>query len=255
MFKLFTDKVSGVFTLAMQGIAKAIGCIVETVTNVVDTVVESVGTLTAPLTEKLTTLPLVGDTVESVLNLESHLLGNLSGGLHAVAEDFSKGDLLGGIHTALGGVTATVGQTLGDVSTIIGNVSGLSTPLTDLLSEVPALAPVVNVFGETSSNLLGLLTETGDYVASINPLDLVTGAVTDPTGSLGGVLKDVSGTLDNLLDDLSPVTGSTASIPVVGDAVGVVGDISGALTQGLYDAGQAISQIDLFEPFQSISFG
>ena len=37
MFSLFTGKISGVFSLTLQGISKALGFVIETVTNVVDT--------------------------------------------------------------------------------------------------------------------------------------------------------------------------------------------------------------------------
>lgn len=251
MLSLFSGKISGVFTQAFQGFTKAIGFVLETVTTIVDTVVETVGKLTSPLTETLTKLPLVGETVESVLKLESNLLGNLSGGLHAVASDFSKGDLLGGVSTALGGVTATAGATIKDVTDVVGDLVALSAPITNILGDLPAIGPVVGVIGQTSTNLLGFAKENGDYVASINPVDLITGALTNPTGSLGGVLKDVSSTLDHLLDDLAPVTGSTAGIPVVGDLVGVIGSASGSLTQGIYDAGNFISKVDLFDAIPS----
>ena len=93
MFSLFTGKISSVFSLAFQGISKALGFVLETVTTVVDTVVETVGAITSPVTEALTNLPLVGDTIQSVVDLESNLLGNVSHGLHAVADQLSQGDL------------------------------------------------------------------------------------------------------------------------------------------------------------------
>ena len=251
MFSLFTGKISGVFSLALQGISKALGFVIETVTSVVDTVVETVGTLTSPLTDTLTSLPLVGGTVESVLDLKSNLVGNLSEGLHSVASDLSEGDLLGGVNTALNSVTATLGETIADGANILSNVIDVTTPVTGLLSELPGLGDILNAAGETTSNLIGFVEETGDYVASIHPTDLVNGLLSDPTGSVGGVIQDASGSLENLLNDLVPITDVVSTLPVVGDAVTVAGQLAGSITDGLYDVGSLLGQVDLLDPFQS----
>lgn len=253
MFSLFTGKISGVFSLVYQGLSKALGFVVETVTNVVDILVDTVGKIASPITDKLTDLPLLGDTIESVLDLESNLLGNLSGGLHAVADDLSQGNLLGGVNTALSGVTTTLGQTIGDVVDVVQNVVGITTPVTDLVGSVPGLGGILNAAGETTSNLLGFVEETGNYVANIDPVDLVSGLITNPTGSIGGVIQDVSGSLDSLLNDLAPVTDLASELPVIGHISDAVGQISGVLNQGLYDVGFSISQIDLLNPLQSTS--
>lgn len=253
MLSLFSGKISSVFTLAFQGIAKVVGFVLETLTSVVDTVVETVNTLTAPLTETLTKLPLVGDTIHSILDLESNLVGNLSEGLHAVASDFSEGDLLGGLNTALNGVTATVGETLGDTSDLLGNVVGLTAPVSGLLGSIPGLEGIIDAAGETTNNLLGFVEETGEYVAGIQPLALVNGLLSDPTASIGGVLQDTSVTLDNLLNDLVPMTDVVTALPVVGEVVHVTGSVLGSVTDGLYDVGTLLGQVDLLDPFQSHS--
>lgn len=253
MFSLFTGKINGVFSLALQGIAKVVGFVLDTVTSVVDTVVETVSTLTAPVTDTLSKLPLVGDTIHSILDLESNLVGNLSDGLHAVASDFSEGNLLGSLNTALNGVTATIGQTLEDTTDSLGHIVGLTTPVTDLLGGIPGLEGILHATGETTNNLLGFVQETGDYVASIQPLDLVNGLLSDPTGSVGSVIQDTSVMLDNLLNDLAPITDAVATLPVVGDVVTVAGPLLGSLTDGLYDVGALLGQVDLLDPLQSNS--
>lgn len=244
MFSLFTGKISGVFSLALQGLSKALGFVVETVTNVVDKVIETTALVTSPITDKLTALPIIGNTIDSVLKLESNLIGNLSGGLHAVADDLSQGNLVAGISTALNGVTSTVGQTIGDGVNIVENVVGLSSPITGLIGGLPVLGPVVDAAGETSSNLLGFVKETGDYVASINPIELVSGLITDPTGSIGGVIQDTSSTLGNLLNDLSPLTNSVKDLPVVGGLVDAVGETSTNLLGFMAETGDYISGIN-----------
>ena len=59
------SKFNGVFTLAVQGISKAVGFLTKAVITLVDEVVETVSTLTAPLTDALTQLPVVGDTLKN----------------------------------------------------------------------------------------------------------------------------------------------------------------------------------------------
>lgn len=253
MFTQFLGKISGVFNLAFQGISKVLGFVVDTVATVVDTVVETVSSLTQPVNDQLSELPIVGDAVDSILNLESNLVNNLTGGLHAVADDLLDGNLIGGVETALNGVTATVGETLTDVSTVLGDVVELATPVTDLIATVPSLAPILESVGDTTSNIIGFVAETGEYVSDIQPLELITDLLDQPTATIGATLQDVSGTLDNLLNDLAPITASAAQLPVVGELVATAGVVSSALTQGLYDAGQLIASIDLLDPLNTLN--
>ncbi len=248
MFSLFTGKISGVLSLAFQGISKAVGLVVETVSNVIDGVVETLGAITNPITEQLTQLPVVGDTVDAVLDLKSNILNNLGNGLDAIASDLSQGDLLGGVTTALNGVTSTVGQTMTDTADVLQQVSGLASPITGLISDLPGLEGILNAANQTTSNLIGFVAETGQYVGSINPTELVSGLLSDPTASLGGVVQDASGTLENLLNDLVPVTDVVSELPVLGDVVSQVGQTVQGINQGIYDLGTQISQIDLLNP-------
>ena len=242
MFGLFTGKISGVLSLVFQGISKAVGSIIETVSNVIDTVVETVGTLTNPITEQLTQLPVVGDTVDTVLDLKSNVLGNLTDGLDAIANNLSQGDLLGGVNTALSGLTSTVGKTIIDTAGVVEQVANLTSPVTGLISGLSGLGDVLGAANQTTSNLIGFVEETGQYVGSINPTELVSSLLSDPTGSIGGVVQDVSTTLENLLNDLVPVTDLVSELPVIGDVLSQVGQTAHNINQGIYDLGTQISQ-------------
>lgn len=251
MFSLFTGKISGVLSLAFQGISKALGFIVDTASQVIDTVVETVDTLVSPVTDTLSQLPLLGSSLEGVLELKSNLLGNLSNGLDAVAEEFNRGDLLGGVNTALNGVTSTLGQTLTDTSQVIEDAVALTSPITGLIANVPGLDGILNAASQTTSNLLGFVEETGAYVANINPTDLIAELLTDPTATIGGVVQDGSVTLENLLNDLAPVTNTIDALPLLGQIVDVTGQVSSTVTQGVYDLGTQITQIDLLDPLNT----
>ncbi len=249
MFGLFTGKISGVLSLVFQGISKAVGSIIETVSNVIDTVVETVGTLTNPITEQLTQLPVVGDTVDT------NVLGTLTDGLDAIANNLSQGDLLGGVNTALSGLTSTVGKTITDTAGVVEQVANLTSPVTGLISGLSGLGDVLGAANQTTSNLIGFVEETGQYVGSINPTELVSSLLSDPTGSIGGVVQDVSTTLENLLNDLVPVTDLVSELPVIGDVLSQVGQTAHNINQGIYDLGTQISQINLLNPLnQSQSY-
>ncbi len=243
MFSLFSGKISGVFTLIAQGISKVVGLITKAVITVVDEVVETLSELTAPLTEKLTALPVLGDTVSTVLDVTTGLLGDVSQGVHAISDKLIAGDLIGGVDTALNGTTDLVGSTLNGVSDILDSVLTTTAPLTTPLTQLPVLGDVIGAVGQTASNLSGLVAETGDYVAGIQPLDLVGDLLNNPVASVGGVVQDVSGTLDALLDDLAPITDTAAALPLVGGVVSTVGSTLGAVNDGLYDLGSQLTQV------------
>ena len=244
MLNLFTGKISGVLSLTLQGISKAVGLVLNSVLDTVDSVLETVNSLTAPLTDALTELPLIGGTIEKVLAVENQLVDTLDEGLHAVADQLATGDLLGGVQTTLNGVTGVVGQTVKEVAGLIDHIAGVAAPITDSLADVPVLGGILNAVGETTENLTGLLAETGDYVASIDPTELLTSVLNDPLASMGSVVQDVSGTLDALLDDIVPITSIATELPVVGDLVQVVGESSTALNQGLYDVGSLLQSVN-----------
>lgn len=253
MFSLFTGKISGVLSLAFQGISKAVGLMIETVSNVIDSVVDTVGLITNPIAEQLTHLPVVGGTVEAVLDIQSNVMGNLSDGLGAIAHDLSQGDLVGGVTTTLNGLTSTLGQAITDTAGIVEQVTGLTSPITDLISDLPGLGGILNAANQITSNLIGFVEETGQYVGSIHPTELVSGLLSDPTGSVGSVVQDVSTTLENLLDDLAPVTDLASEVPVLGDVVNHVGQTAHSMNQGIYDLGTQISQIDLLNPLNPLN--
>lgn len=249
MFSLFTGKISSVLSLAFQGLSKLVGWVIETASDVIDTVVETVGSITTPLTEQLTQLPVVGGTVEAVLDLQSNLVGQLSDGLDAIAHDLSQGDLLGGVSTALNGLTSTAGQAIEHTAGVVEQLVALSSPITGLISDLPGLGDVLDAADQTTSYLIGFVEEIGQYVGSINPTELVSGLLSDPAGSVGGVVQDASATLENLLNDLVPVTDWASELPVVGDVVTQVGETANTINQAIYDVGTQISQIDLLSPF------
>jgi len=249
MFSLFTSKISGVLSLALQGISKAAGLVLDTLIDVAGTVLDTVSAVTAPLTDTLTNLPLVGETISKVFDAKDNLVNGLSEGLQATADQLSSGDLLGGVSTLLDGTTSLVGQAVTETAGLAEHVVGLTSPVTDLLGDVPVLGGLLDVAGETAGNLIGLVGETGEYVSSINPVDLVGSLLADPLGTAGGALQDVSGTVDALLDDLAPLTDTVSGLPVVGDIVAVAGDLTAGLNQGIYDFGAALKSntLDLLD--------
>lgn len=251
MLSLFTGKISGVLSLALQGITQTVGLLLDTVLDTVDTVLASITELTAPLTAALTQLPVVGDSIELVLDTTNDLIDTVGSGLHAVADQFLQGDLLGGVDTALNGVTTVAGQVLNDVADLLDHTVDLTAPVTHLLSDLPLISDVLDAVGTTTGNLIDTVAETGDYVAGIQPLDLVENLLNDPLATVGSTLQDGAGTIDALLDDLVPVTDLASGLPIVGDVITLIGESTTNLTQGIYDLGSAVSQINLQDPLNT----
>lgn len=247
MFSLLSGKISGVLSLALQGITTALGVLTKTVITVVDEVVSTVSDLTAPVSDQLGTLPVVGDLLSTVLNVSTGLVSGVSEGVHAISDQWIAGDLTGGVNTALNGTTDLLGQSLEGVSDILDSVLATTAPLTTPLANLPLLGDVVTAVGQTGSNLSGLIDETGQYVAAINPLELLNSTLENPVASVGGVIQDVSGTVDALLNDLAPVTDVASSLPVAGAVVGLVGETVSAVNQGLYDLGAQLGQVNSLE--------
>lgn len=255
MFSLFSGKISSVFSLAFQGLTKAVGAIIETINTTVESVIDLVTEVTTPITDILTTLPVIGAPLDSVLTTTTNLVNNVTDTLGFAAEQLSTGDFLSATTNiaahVLDTTTDTLGQTLTDASLLIQDVANLTSPITgSVLGDIPFVGDLLTAVGETANNLSGFVTETGDYVADIVPGALIAGLFFDPAGSVGGVLQDVSGTLDNLLNDLVPVTDVLSDVPVAGSLVDIVGQTAGAITDGLYNVGSLISQINPLDTFQ-----
>src|SRR5690606_40656928 len=130
MFSLLSEKISGVLSLALQGITTALGVLAKTVITVVDEVVSTVSDLTAPLSAQLGALPVVGDLLSTVLNVSTGLVSGVSAGVHAISDQWIAGDLACGVNTALNGTTDLLGQGLGGVCVILDSVIVVRAPLT-----------------------------------------------------------------------------------------------------------------------------
>lgn len=251
MFSLFSGKISGVLSMAFQGITKTVGSILKTVVETVDSLSDTLQSLTNPLTDSLTQLPIVGESIGELLDLKSNILGNVSEGLHSVADQLIANDLGAVVTSTLEVLPTLIGDTLSDAVEVADSVLDLTTPVTGLLNDVPVLGDLLNSVGETSANLLGFVEETGNYVSDLDLSELVGGLLSDPTASIGGVIQDASGTLDSLLNDLVPVTDLLTEIPVVGDVAAQAGQLVTNINQGIFDLGTQVSQIDLLGPLNT----
>ena len=252
MFKLFTDKISSVFTTAFQGLTKLVGSIVDTVITTVDFVVDSLSEALSPVTETLTKLPVLGETIESTLTLVDHLVTNTSETVHTIADELQEGHLLAATQAIFRGTidnaTDIVGQVLVDASGTVQDIANLTSPLTHSpLGELPIIGEVLNAIGETANNLTGLIAETGVYTSDTALSQLGADLILDPIGTVGGVLQDVSGIIDNLVSDIAPITDLTNNIPVAGTVVDTVEDISKLLTDGLYTSGALLDQLPKYD--------
>ena len=249
LFKLFTGKISSVLTTAFQGLVKTVGVIVESITEAVDTVVDSLQAGLAPLTNGLTQLPLIGDTVGSVLDTVNNLIDNTSSTLHNVANNLQGGTVTGVLPDLLNDTTNLVGGVLSDASQVVQDVANLIPPSPTPLGVVNG---VLDAVGDTLDNLSGFVDQTGTYVSNIEPLGLVSGLLSDPAGTVGDTLGDVSGILNNLLGDLEPVTNVLSDLPGIGTIVDGAETVLGHTFDGVGYLGGHISQLGNLNPFDSI---
>lgn len=244
MFKLFSGKISGVLTLGLQGLTKAVGHILDAVVHTADALIDTLGVVLSPLTSALSHVPVLGTTVNKVLDTTTNLLDSVTGELHQTAHTLKTGNLEGGVIDLLDGVTSIAGNAVTGVAGLADHVVGLTDPLTEVLGQVPVLDGAVSAVGGTVDNLLGFVGETGQYVADINPTDLLNDLASNPTGTLGGVVQDLAGSGANLVADLNPLVDLASQIPVLGSVVGAVSETGTNLTGLLGETGQYIGGID-----------
>lgn len=244
MFNLFSGKVSSVFSLAFQGISKALGFITKSVITVVDEIVEVVSTISAPIVDKLVGLPVIGNTIASVTDTANNLLDNLSQTVHGTADHLLNGQLETGVTHLLGQVTPTLGGVVQDASHVVDNLLDVIAPVTQQLSQVPVLGNLIQAADQSLNNLTGLVDETGAYVAGVNPVDLLSSTLQNPIASVGGIVQDVSSTLDALLDDIAPLTTTLGEIPVAGGAVTLVGETVNTVNTGIFDLGSHLAAVN-----------
>lgn len=241
MFKLFTGKVSSVFTTLFQGISKVVGSIVETIATTVDVVSEIVTTISAPIVEKLTALPLVGDLITTTNNFVGDATSTISDSLHGTADQFINNNIAGGVQTLLDGATTLVGDTLDHVTDLVDGATQALSPITTPLTNAPVLGPILGNVLETADNLVGFVDETASYVSGIDATNLLSN-LTNPIATVGGIVSDVSGSLDDLLDDLAPAVGIVEQVPVLGHVVEHVADGLGYVPDALSYLGGHLQQ-------------
>ena len=239
---LFTGKISSVFTTLFQGISKVVGTIIETVATTVDFVSEIVTTISTPIIAKLTTLPLLGDIIESTNSFVEDAVSTISDSLHGTADQFINNNLAGGVQTLLDGATNLVGDTLNHVTDLANGATQALSPITTSLTQLPVLGPILGNVLETTDNILGFVDETADYVSSIDATHLLSNVLSNPITTVGGVVTDVSGSLDSLLDDFAPAVGIVEQLPVLGHVVEHVGSGLGYVPDALNFIGGHLQQ-------------
>lgn len=236
--------ISGVFTAISQGFSSVLGKIVSVVAHVVDTVVEAVSQVLNPVLDGLSNAPLLGGTIETVDNLVGNLTGNLSDTLHSTADALSAGSVVGGVATLLNGVTDTIGATVKDAANTVDTLAtDVIDPVLGKLQDAPIIGKILEGVEETLDHVVGDVDSLGDYVAEIEPLELVKDLLTDPLDTVGGVVNDVADTVDDVLNSLAPTL--DVEVPVVnelGDVVQQVGAGAVGLVNGL---GDALRDVDL----------
>jgi tetrahydromethanopterin S-methyltransferase subunit B len=143
----------------------------------------------------------------------------------------------------LNNVTHLAGNALNDVSKVADTVVDLVSPALNHLGHIPVIGDVVLAAGKSISNISGLIDETGDYVTSIQPVELVNDLLQNPLATVGGVVQDVSGTVDALLNDISPLTGTLSTLPIAGGVVAVAGGTVDAVNHGLDTIGAQLTTL------------
>lgn len=235
---------NGVFTAISQGFSKFLGKIVEVVAKVVDGIVEAVGQVLDPVLDGLAKVPIIGDTIATVDHLVGNLTTNLSDTLHSTADALSTGSVVNGVDTLLNGVTDTVGAVVNDVADTVDTLAtDVIDPVLHKLQDAPVLGPILEGVEETLDKVVGDVDGLGNYVADIEPLELVKDVLTNPLDTVGGVLKDVADIVDGVLESAAPTL--DVQVPVVnelGDVVQQVGAGAVGLVNGL---GQALNTLDL----------
>ena len=244
MFNLFSGKYNGALSLALQGISQAVGFITKVIIAAVDHTVEAFSSISTPLTDKITAIPIIGETLNSVVETVNHVVGGVSNTVNDLADDLLAGNLEQGVDRLLDNATTLVGHTVNDASDVLDNVLDLISPVTAQLSQVPVLGPIVHAADQALNNLSGLVDETGDYVGAIDPVALVSSTLQNPVAGVGGVVQDVSSTLDALLGDIAPITTTLEAIPVAGGAVTLVGETVTAINNGLYGLGTQLTTVN-----------
>lgn len=244
MFKLFTGKLSSIFTTVYQGLSQAVGDTLTYVAGIVDIATSTIEEITSPITDELAQLPIIGSSLESTLDTVNNAISDATDTIQNVGSNLSEGNLPGAVDYLLDQATGLVGGSLNDVSEIIGEIGDIVDPITGQpLADLPILGNILTATGTTVDNASGLVNEIGDYIDAIDPVDLLSQLENAPLATVGGLVQDVSGILDNILDDVSPITDLTSDLPVVGHVVDGLGYIAQHTINGLGFLGEHISQI------------
>lgn len=96
--------------------------------------------------------------------------------------------------------------------------------VTNYVTQVPVLGGVIAGVLDSVDNVVDTVGDVGQYVADVDPVQLVSDLLNAPAETLGTVVVDVAGVVADLADDLNPLVASTASTPVLGAVVETVTD-------------------------------
>ena len=216
MFSLFTSKINGALTLAQQHLSQGLGKTFEAAASALDATHRGLTSLSKPLVDHLTDLPVVGNIVESVKDFKDNQVGNAIESLHSISDAYESTNLAGGTAVLLKEKTTFLGNTINELVDLTQDKIDALAPVTDKLSTLPIIGQLIDVAEQTNENLLGFATDKADEILDFDPVTWIGATLNNPIASLGDTLISKAEDLDALLDDLSPVSDLVAQIPVVG---------------------------------------
>lgn len=163
--------------------------------------------------------PIIGEVVETASTLVSSAANNLVGTVHHLSENLQSGDVVGAVKDLLSDATFVAGNLVTDTTFVVDELLDSTSLITNTLAQVPVLGGVLNGVVASVDNVVDTVGGVGQYVADVNPVDLVSDLLHAPAQTVGNVVIDVSKVVSNVSEDLNPLVTSTASTPLVGAVV------------------------------------
>ncbi|MCG2921872.1 hypothetical protein KZ305_27690, partial [Escherichia coli] len=80
--------------------------------------------------------------------------------------------------------------------------------VTNYVTQVPVLGGVIAGVLDSVDNVVDTVGDVGQYVADVDPVQLVSDLLNAPAETLGTVVVDVAGVVADLADDLNPLVAS-----------------------------------------------
>lgn len=264
MFKIFTGKLNNTLSLAWKINAKTTGSILNDALDSMHTTLNIINTSTNQIQNTLTSLPIIGTTIEKGIDIQKNSINKSSDILQDVSNNLIQNSIPDATKTIIAGTTsmmaaktteivkliATAPQDIwNSTGTIVEDTASFITEKIKLTKEsIHGVGDILeSVITDTIPNIVDMNTSILETTinlskSAIDDIQDTKAFLKNPKElTVSKLIQDKGISINDFLSDISPLTEELSTYPIIGDILNTPTQVSKNIGVGIYEFGMLVA--------------